>query len=61
MTGFRFAPGSPEGLRKAVKQLEETERLDPRAVFEEQYTPEKNYEILKNIYDHAERNKSIHA
>lgn len=61
VTGFRFAPGSPEGLRKAVKQLEETERLDPRAVFEEQYTPEKNYEILKNIYDHAERNKSIHA
>ena len=61
VTGFCFAPGSPEGLRKAVKQLEETAHLDPRPVFEERYTPEKNYEILKNIYDHAERKKSIHA
>ena len=61
VTGFCFAPGSPEGLRKAVKQLEQAAHLDPRSVFEERYTPEKNYEILKNIYDHAERKKSIHA
>lgn len=61
VTGFRFPPGSPEGLREAVRQLEQTAWLNPRAVFEEQYTPERNYEILKHIYDYAERKESGHA
>ena len=61
VTGFRFAPGSPEDLRKAVKKLEETAQLAPRAVFEERYTPEKNYRILKDIYDYAERKEGSHV
>ena len=61
VTGFRFPPGSPEGLREAVEQVEQAAGLDPRSVFESRYTPEKNYRILKDIYDYAERKEGSHV
>ena len=51
VTGFRFAPGDPAAIREAVKKMEQTESWDTQSVYERFYTPEKNYEILKNIYD----------
>ena len=61
VTGFRFPPGSPEGLREAVEQVEQAAGLDPRSVFESRYTPEKNYRILKDIYDYMERKEGSHV
>ena len=51
-TGYRFRTGDPESLREAVRKLEaEPEReWKPREVYEQYYTPEKNYERLREIY-----------
>lgn len=51
VTGFRFAPGNGESLKEAVEKLEKKTVWDTRQVYEEQYSPEKNYEKLKEIYD----------
>lgn len=51
VTGFRFAPGNGESLKEAVEKLEKKTVWDTRQVYEDQYSPEKNYEKLKEIYD----------
>ena len=41
--------------------MEQAAGLEPRSVFESRYTPEKNYRILKDIYDYAERKEGSHV
>ena len=50
VTGIRFAYGDAEALQKAVMCMEEKRDWDTCSVYEEKYTPEKNYELLQRIY-----------
>ena len=54
VTGCCFAPGDAKALREAVEKLEERREWDTKPVYEAYYSPEKNYEILKAVYDRAE-------
>lgn len=58
VTGFRFAPGDEESLREAVKKLDKGSMWDTKSVYEEKYSPEKNYEKLKKVYDCVVRSVS---
>ena len=50
-TGFCFKPDSPQALIGALEQLEKTKHWDIQTIYNQFYTSEKNYEILKHIYD----------
>jgi glycosyltransferase involved in cell wall biosynthesis len=58
-TGLLFRPGDPEDLaakvRWAVEHPEDMDRMgqDARQMYVEKYTPEKNYQMLVDIYDRA--------
>jgi glycosyltransferase involved in cell wall biosynthesis len=58
-TGLLFNPGDPADLASKVEWLwnhpEESARLgrNARREYEEKYTPEHNYQMLKDIYDRA--------
>ena len=54
VTGCCFAPGDAKALREAAEKLEERREWDTKPVYEAYYSPEKNYEILKAVYDRAE-------
>ncbi|OUQ22996.1 hypothetical protein B5E77_16145 [Lachnoclostridium sp. An131] len=54
VTGLRFAAGDAEALKEAVRKFEEAKAWDTRPTYEKYYSPEKNYEKLKEIYDRAE-------
>ena len=60
-TGLVFEPGNPDDLRrKAASLLREPERLNvmrrqARAEYERKYTPERNYQMLLEIYERARR------
>lgn len=54
-TGLRFTPGDPASLRESVKKMEQKEKWDTSTVFKNLYTPEKNYAILKKLYDFVEK------
>ena len=56
-TGLRFTPGDPEDLASKIewawensKEMEEMGR-NARRNYEENYTPERNYEMLMGIYN----------
>ncbi len=51
VTGYRFAPGNSEALRKAVKKIDAQKNWDTKSVYERYYAPEGNYERLKQIYE----------
>ncbi|HEY3939131.1 MAG TPA: glycosyltransferase family 4 protein [Bryobacteraceae bacterium] len=59
VNGFRFLPGDADALVDCVRNvLAHPERRAPlrlsaRADFEQRYTPERNYQSLMRIYDHA--------
>lgn len=55
VTGVRFPCGDVEALRKAVIRIEEKKDWNTRSVYEEKYAAEKNYELLREIYDRVER------
>lgn len=56
VTGLHFEPGNADDLRAKVRWLtdhpEERRRMgdNARRVYEEKYTPERNYELLLSIY-----------
>lgn len=58
-TGWLFAPNQPEALKQCVEEaLRSPERLremqqNAREAYLRDYTPEKNYELLINIYRRA--------
>ena len=58
-TGLHFEPGNPQDLAQKVQwmheHLEECRIMGNNAkkVFEEKYTPEKNYEMLMDVYRQA--------
>ncbi len=60
-TGLLFRPGDPEDLAAKVEWLlshpEELARMrrEARREYEEQYTPERNYQMLMAVYDQAIR------
>ena len=54
VTGLRFAAGDAEALKEVVRKFEEAKAWDTRPTYEKYYSPEKNYEKLKEIYDRAE-------
>jgi len=62
-TGLLFRPGDSESLAAQVEwALQHPDemfqmRLQARAEYEEKYTPERNYELLLQIYDQAMRVK----
>jgi glycosyltransferase involved in cell wall biosynthesis len=55
--GLHFEPGSEEGLIRAINDLHqmdfETLSGNARKTYEEYYTPERNYNILMDIYKSA--------
>ena len=61
-TGLLFDPGNAEDLVDKVRWMVEHPEacremgLAARKEYEEKYTPERNYEILMNIYETAIRN-----
>lgn len=61
VTGWKFEPGSAEGLIEAVKKCLETDETicnNVRCAYLEKYTPEANYSLLADIYtevQHANR------
>jgi glycosyltransferase involved in cell wall biosynthesis len=58
-TGLLFEPGNPDDLAKKVRWMVENEQAAremgqrARATLEARYTPERNYELLMQIYDQA--------
>ena len=53
VTGWKFEPGSAEGLVKAVRKCLDaggSVRADVRRIYSEKYTPEANYRLLTDIY-----------
>ena len=55
VTGYCFSPGDAKALREAVENLEEKREWDTKPIYEAYYSPEKNYELLKAVYDCAEK------
>ncbi|MDD5573542.1 MAG: glycosyltransferase family 4 protein, partial [Candidatus Hydrothermia bacterium] len=55
-TGLLFEPGNPYDLAKKIEWLNKNDSasrqmgINARKVYEEKYTKEKNFEILKSIY-----------
>jgi glycosyltransferase involved in cell wall biosynthesis len=64
-TGYLFMPGDYKEIAEKVKRLwnkpAEMLRLgkNARIEYEQKYTPEKNYQLLMNIYSRALGNKSL--
>jgi glycosyltransferase involved in cell wall biosynthesis len=62
VTGLHFEPGNPRDLVEKVKWMhdhpEQCRQMgqNTRRVYEEKYTPEKNYEMLMEIYQQAIEN-----
>lgn len=54
VTGIRFARGDAASLRDAVARMEEKVDWDTGTVYQRQYTPERNYELLLRIYERAQ-------
>lgn len=50
VTGICFRTQDPEALRKAVRRLDEIGEWNTKSIYEEQYSPEKNYQRLMEIY-----------
>lgn len=65
-TGLHFEPGNPQDLAQKVqwmhKHPEECLQMgkNARQAYEEQYTPEKNYEMLIDVYQQAIEEKQQH-
>ena len=63
VTGLHFEPGNPQDLAEKVQWLhdhpEECRIMgkNARKIYEEKYTPERNYELLMDIYQQAIENK----
>lgn len=55
ITGIRFSCGDAEALQKAVICMDKKKNWNTCSVYEEKYTPEKNYELLLEIYNRIER------
>lgn len=53
VTGLCFAPGNARELKQAVERFETIKTWNTKAVYEKLYEPEKNYEMLKEIYGEA--------
>lgn len=59
ITGLHFEPGNPKDLAQKVQWMhdhpEESRRMgdNARRVYEEKYTPERNYQMLMDIYRQA--------
>ncbi|BCL60060.1 hypothetical protein DGMP_07530 [Desulfomarina profundi] len=59
VTGLHFEPGNPHHLAEKVQWMhdhpEECRQMgqNARQVYEEKYTPEKNYEMLMDVYHQA--------
>lgn len=54
VTGLRFACGDAASLREAVVRMEEKTDWDTRTIYQERYAPERNYELLRQIYEHVQ-------
>ena len=52
-TGLRFAPGDAEDLRRVVREAWKINCWQTKEIYENLYSPEKNYEMLKLIYDYV--------
>ncbi len=50
-TGMKFKPGDAEALRTAIRVMDKTDMWDVPKIYDALYSPEKNYEILKKIYE----------
>lgn len=55
VTGVRFSCGDAASLCEAVEKLEMKKDWDTKKVYRDKYTPEKNYELLQDIYMKAQR------
>lgn len=55
ITGLTFACGDAKALAGAVNQMEKQNAWDTRSVYEERYTAEKNYAMLREIYGKVRR------
>jgi len=59
VTGLHFEPGNPEDLAQKVQWMQDHPKEcrqmgeNARLVYEDKYTPEKNYEMLMDIYQQA--------
>ena len=51
VTGVRFTCKDAASLREAVAQMEERTDWDTKTAYRERYGPERNYELLKRIYE----------
>jgi glycosyltransferase involved in cell wall biosynthesis len=63
VTGFRFAPGDADALLRCVENALQSGRLTcmrarTRACYEQNYTAERNYNILMDIYSAAKQRSS---
>lgn len=64
-TGYHYESGNIEELyekcKKIYNDVENSRRLgiNARKEYEKKYTPEKNYSILMEIYEHAKENEKI--
>jgi glycosyltransferase involved in cell wall biosynthesis len=64
-SGVKFQPASPDDLAEKVTALHtdlprlRTMRLASRALFDEKYTADRNYELLMDIYDRALRDFEV--
>lgn len=61
VTGLRFTCGDTVSLRKAVMRMEEKTDWDTRTVYQRRYAPEKNYEMLRQIYACAQSGRGIYV
>ncbi|HEB72214.1 MAG TPA: glycosyltransferase, partial [Nitrospirae bacterium] len=67
VTGLHFTPGDPDDLAEKVRWMighpDERKRMgeNARRIYEEKYTPERNYEMMRNIYKQAidERSRRV--
>lgn len=65
-TGLRFAPGNPQALAQQVRTLWQDPQQasdlgrTARQVYEENYTPTKNYALLSGIYNEVISEKNRH-
>lgn len=55
VTGLRFSCGDAKALKEAVIQMEEKRGWDTRSLYEKKYTPERNYELLLEIYNRVQK------
>jgi len=63
VTGLHFTPGDPDDLAEKVRWMighpDQRKQMGERArsVYEEKYTPERNYEMLMDIYQQAKNER----